>query len=153
MSTQPKTLPPASNFRNFIASDGPFKAEEGRYIIYANYSCPFVRDLNAYWTLDLILTNRFVGVQANRVLLTRNLKRLEGAIGMRFATLGLGLAHSFSGCAYTSDVSYLDARMGEVDGLRYSGINGSDEMDPVYGCMLLQEIYRKTDPNYSGRCE
>ena len=57
-----------TNFRDYITADGQsgFKAELGRYYIYATKTCPW----------------------AHRTLLFRHLKGLEDAIGLYFAGSG-----------------------------------------------------------------
>jgi len=56
---------PESQFRSFITADGSsgFKAEPGRYHLYAAYNCPW----------------------AHRTLIFRNLKGLEGMISIASA--------------------------------------------------------------------
>jgi putative glutathione S-transferase len=66
---------------------------------------------------------------ANRTLIVRLLKKLEDFI----------------------EVSYLDASRVENGSWFYSGKDGSDEKDPVYGFKFIKEIYHKVQPDYSLR--
>lgn len=47
-------------------------------------------------------------------------------------------------------IAVLDPELGP-EGWFFSGRNGSDQKDPVYGYKLLKELYLKADPHYEGR--
>ena len=94
-------------FRERISADGSsgFPAEAGRYHLYVSLACPW----------------------AHRTLITRSLKKLEGAVG----------------------VDIVDPHMGE-DGWAFTGAPGTT-LDSVGGARFLREIYLKAKADYSGR--
>lgn len=82
--------------------DQALVAEPGRYHLYASYACPW----------------------AHRVLITRALRGLTGAIG----------------------VTIVDPRMGE-DGWPLR----AEDADPVGGAAFLYQVYLRADPRHTGR--
>jgi len=93
---------PATKFRARLGGENGFPVETGRYHLYVSYACPW----------------------AHRLLITRAVRGLEGAVG----------------------VTAVDPRMGE-DGWSFSAA----EPDPLHGAPLLQDVYRRADPKYTGR--
>ena len=77
-------------------------AQAGRYHLYASYACPW----------------------AHRLLITRALRGLDGALG----------------------VTVVDPRMGD-DGWAFR----ADDADPIGGAAFLREVYVRADPHYTGR--
>jgi hypothetical protein len=102
---------PDTQFRKWITSDADagraddgFVAEPGRYHLYASYACPW----------------------AQRALITRAVRGLEGVVG----------------------VTIVDAKMGD-DGWSFGGEDG--EKDPLFDSAYLREIYLRASPKYTGR--
>lgn len=94
-------------FRNWVRSDGSsdWPAVAGRYHLYVCYACPW----------------------AHRIIITRQLKGLQRAIGM------------------TAVDPWRDER-----GWRFRDGDGFSA-DPVNGFSYLSEAYRATEPDYRGR--
>jgi putative glutathione S-transferase len=96
-----------SSFRAWITADGSsgFRAESGRYHLYVSLACPW----------------------AHRTLIFRELKQLEGAIGL----------------------SVVDPLMAE-QGWEFT--DGPDCIpDDVNGARFLHEVYTRADPAFTGR--
>lgn len=102
-----------SSFRNWITPDGApgptgsggFKAETGRYHLYVAYICPW----------------------ASRALMARELKGLQGVIG----------------------VTVVNPRLTD-QGWQFGGYPGADE-DVLNGARYMHELYTQADPAVSGR--
>ncbi|KAJ6147859.1 hypothetical protein N7497_009841 [Penicillium chrysogenum] len=60
------------------------------------------------------------------------------------------LVRSLKGLEDVIQIAVLDPELGP-EGWFFSGRNGSDQKDPVYGYKLLKELYLKADPHYEGR--
>src|SRR5688572_25021351 len=88
---------PATRFR-----DRPTDIRSGRYHLYAAWACPW----------------------AHRILITRSLRGLTGAVG----------------------VTIVDPHMGD-DGWAFR----ADDPDPVGRAAFLREVYVRADPRYTGR--
>jgi putative glutathione S-transferase len=98
-------------FRGWVAADGSsgFPAEPERYHLYVSYACPW----------------------AHRTILYRQLKRLEGIVGM----------------------SVLQPRLGTPDGWRFAESAESEDatIDHVGGHRFLHEVYAAAKPDYTGK--
>ena len=102
-----------SSFRNWVTSDGAagptggggFRAETDRYHLYAAFGCPW----------------------ATRILIARQLKRLEDAVS----------------------VAIVEPAMTD-QGWRFGDYPGADR-DAVNGATYLHEIYTLADPHFTGR--
>jgi putative glutathione S-transferase len=102
-----------SSFRNWVTSDGAagptggggFRAEPDRYHLYAAFGCPW----------------------ATRILIARQLKRLEDAVS----------------------VAIVEPAMTD-QGWRFGDYPGADR-DAVNGATYLHEIYTLADPHFTGR--
>lgn len=94
-------------FRDWVSTDGstPYPAEAGRYHLYVSLACPW----------------------ASRTVITRHLRRLEGAVGM----------------------TVVDPIRDER-GWAFRNGPGYDE-DPIEGFKFLSEAYRLSDPNFGDR--
>jgi putative glutathione S-transferase len=94
-------------FRGWVSPDGSsaYPAAAGRYHLYVSWACPW----------------------AHRTIIVRQLKRLEGVIGM----------------------TVVDPIRDERGWAFRSGPGHS--LDPVNGFQFLREAYRATDPSYRGR--
>ncbi len=103
----------ASSFRNWVTPDGKpgptgsggFRAEQGRYHLYVAYICPW----------------------ASRTLMVRELKGLQGVIG----------------------VTVVNPRLTD-QGWQLGGYPGADE-DALNGVRYMHELYTRADPQISGR--
>ena len=93
---------PGTRFRDWVAAAA---AAPGRYHLYAAYACPW----------------------AQRTLIVRSFRRLEGAIG----------------------VSLVDPHMGD-DGWAFTGAPGTTD-DQVNGFPFLRDVYLAADARYTGR--
>ena len=102
-----------SSLRNWVTPDGPagptggggFRAEPDRYHLYAAFGCPW----------------------ATRILIARQLKRLEDAVS----------------------VAIVEPAMTD-QGWRFGDYPGADR-DAVNGATYLHEIYTLADPHFTGR--
>jgi glutathionyl-hydroquinone reductase len=102
-----------SSFRSWVTADGAagptgeggFRAEPSRYHLYASFGCPW----------------------ATRVLIARNLKRLEDVVS----------------------VAIVEPMM-TGQGWRFGDYPGTDR-DTVNGATYLHEIYTRADPRFTGR--
>ena len=102
-----------SSFRNWVTPDGAagptggggFRAETDRYHLYAAFGCPW----------------------ATRILIARQLKRLEGVVS----------------------VAIVEPAMTD-QGWRFGDYPGADR-DAVNGATYLHEIYTLADPHFTGR--
>ena len=102
-----------SSFRNWVTADGAagptggggFRAEPDRYHLYAAFGCPW----------------------ATRILIARQLKRLEDAVS----------------------VAIVEPAMTD-QGWRFGDYPGADR-DAVNGATYLHEIYALADPHFTGR--
>lgn len=98
-----------STFRNWVTPDGApgptgrggFAAEAGRYHLYVAYICPW----------------------ASRTLIARELKGLQGAIG----------------------VTVVDPVIGA------QGWTFGEQADPIHGATFLHQLYTRADPQVNGR--
>ncbi len=94
-------------FRDFVSSDGstPYPAVAGRYHLYISLACPW----------------------ASRTLIARNLKGLQGAVGVTVADP----VRDERGWAFREGPGH--------------------SSDPVNGFAFLSEAYAATDPDFDGR--
>ncbi|OQE94241.1 hypothetical protein PENNAL_c0004G07502 [Penicillium nalgiovense] len=60
------------------------------------------------------------------------------------------LVRSLKGLEDVIQIAVLDPELGP-EGWFFSGRNGSDQKDPLYGFKFLKELYLKADPHYEGR--
>ncbi|KAF3392787.1 Glutathione S-transferase omega-like 2 [Penicillium rolfsii] len=60
------------------------------------------------------------------------------------------LVRTLKGLQDVIQMAVLDPELGP-DGWFFSGRNGSDEKDPLYGFKFLKQLYLKADPQYEGR--
>jgi putative glutathione S-transferase len=102
-------------FREWISNDGStaYLAEAGRYHLYVSLACPW----------------------ASRTLIFRNLKGLEGAIGLTI----VDPLRDEKGWAFREPST------------KWPPADSFSSTDPVSGFRYLSEAYRATDPKFQGR--